>query len=599
MTTIRSTCLPRWSFRSRRSFTFATLWLATFALALFVVFRVPIASGFDLGFGERGDALIEMTILEHWRNVWAGVSPWNSGFYFHPYANTLGYNDGYFLYGLSYSIWRTLTDPFHADTLNILTFKAIGFVGAYALARRGLGWGRGAGLFVAAGFTIASNISLQAVHAQLQSVALLPVAMLLAIGCVHAEKGGRHGVARWMAVGLAVLMATWLMTSYYMAWFTIFSACLFVLCWAILSGHARPLAMLGLVRDHAATIAWGLGSFAVLILPFLAVYLPKLRETGGEGYYEMLGYLVTPVIDMVNVGPDNYLWGWLFRPLLALVHQVLPDDPALPGRVLRGEHEVGFPPLFCLLLVIGAWRVLRRHPVGKGAIPSIAWRAFALAMVVAWALTLQFWVASPWNLVFFLVPGAKGLRVVSRYQLWLTLPFLLIMVFAWRARMAELLRNRPWWGVAIVVLLMAENLSAETAAQLSRREQRAALDAIPPPPPGCASFYVVASRVGERTYINAELNALYPHNVDAMFLAEQWRVPTIYGFSTFNPPDWNFGNPLRADYDGRVARYVARHGLRQVCRLDMRQLQPWSKVYGRSTIITFLPLQGEGAGRQV
>jgi hypothetical protein len=83
-----------------------------------------------------------------------------------------------------------------------------------------------------------------------------------------------------------------------------------------------------------------------------------------------------------------------------------------------------------------------------------------------------------------------------------------------------------------------------------------------------------------------------------MFLAEQWRVPTINGFSTFNPPDWNFGNPLRADYDVRVARYVARHGLRQVCRLDMRQLQPWSKVYGRSTIITFLPLRG-GAGRQV
>ncbi|MEJ8631336.1 hypothetical protein P0F65_19025 [Sphingomonas sp. I4] len=186
-----------------------------------------------------------------------GVSPWDRGFYFHPYGDTLGYNDGYFLYGLSYSVWRMLADPFHADTLNILTFKAIGFVGAYALVRRGLGWGRGAGLFVAAGFTIASNISLQAVHAQLQSVALLPVAMLLAIACVRAEAGDRRRRARGMAVALAALMAAWLMTSYYMAWFTIFSACLFVLCWAILSDHARPSAMLGLVRDHAGTIAWG------------------------------------------------------------------------------------------------------------------------------------------------------------------------------------------------------------------------------------------------------------------------------------------------------------------------------------------------------
>ncbi len=136
---------------------------------------------------------------------------------------------------------------------------------------------------------------------------------------------------------------------------------------------------------------------------------------------------------------------------------------------------------------------------------------------------------------------------------------------------------RPLWGAAIVILLLAENLSAETAALLSRREQRAALDAIPSPPAGCRSFFVVAPRVNEPIYINTELNALYPHNVDAMFLAEQWRVPTINGFSTFNPPDWNFADPLAADYEARVARYVARHRLQGVCRLDMRRAQPWAR----------------------
>lgn len=579
MPAIRSEPAVRRSVQFLSSFPFGLIWLAVYALAVIIFLRVPIASGFDLGFGDRGDALIEMTILEHWRNVWAGVSAWNSTFYFHPYDGTLGYNDGYFLYGLSYSFWRLFADPFRADTLNILTFKTTGFVGAYALATRSLGWGRGAGLFVAASFTIASNIQLQAVHAQLQSVALLPVAMMLALACVRAEAAGRPARARLHAVALAALMAAWLMTSYYMAWFTLFSACLFVLCWAILSGHARPLAALRLVRAHAGTIAAGLGAFAVLILPFLAVYLPKLHETGGEGYDEMLGYLVTPTIDMINVGPDNYIWGWLFRPLIAWLHHLRPDDPALPGRVLRGEHEAGFPPFLCLLLIVAAWRIIRRGSLGEGPIPSVEWRAFTLAMIVAWVLTLQFWVLSPWNLVFFLVPGAKGLRAVSRYQLWLTLPFLLIVVFAWRVRLATLLRTRPWWGAAVVALLFAENLSAETAAQLSRREQRAALDAIPPPPPGCRSFHVVASRASEPVYLNAELNALYPHNVDAMFLAEQWRVPTINGFSTFNPPDWDFGEPLRADYDARVARYAARHGLRNVCRLDMRQARPWTRLW--------------------
>lgn len=79
-------------------------------------------------------------------------------------------------------------------------------------------------------------------------------------------------------------MAAWLMTSYYMAWFTIFSACLFLLCWGVMTGQARPAVAFGLVRRHAGTIAIGFAAFAVLILPFLIVYLPKMRETGARGW---------------------------------------------------------------------------------------------------------------------------------------------------------------------------------------------------------------------------------------------------------------------------------------------------------------------------
>lgn len=566
--------LPR---PSGRSWSGIALFMLAWALSMVIFFRVPIASGFDLGFGERGDALIEMTILEHWRNVWSGVSSWNSGFYFHPYSGTLGYNDGYFLYGIVYSLWRLVADPFHADTLNILTFKTIGFFAAYGLVARSLRWGRGAALLVASLWTIASNIHLQAVHAQLQSVALLPVAMMLAIGCVGAEGAGRHRAARVRAVGLAALMAAWLMTSYYMAWFTIFSACLFLSCWGVMTGQARPAAAWGLVRRHAGTIALGFGAFAVLILPFLIVYLPKMRETGGEGREDMLGYLVTPVIDMVNVGPGNYVWGWLLVPLHALVHHLLPDDPDLPRRVLGGEHEAGFPLAMVALLLVAAWRIVVPRRVGAAVAP-VTLRAFTLAMMIAWVLTLQFWYASPWLLVFELVPGAKGLRTVSRYQLWLTLPFLLVIVAGWRAQAARWRAMHPTWLAAIVALLVAENLSAETPAQLSRAEQRAALSAIPWPPRDCRVFYVTASRVAEPLYISEELHKLYPHNVDGMFLAEIWRVPTINGFSTFNPPDWNFGDPRAADYDARVRGYVQRHGLHRVCRLDMRRAQPWSRL---------------------
>jgi hypothetical protein len=104
------------------------------------------------------------------------------------------------------------------------------------------------------------------------------------------------------------------------------------------------------------------------------------------------------------------------------------------------------------------------------------------------------------------------------------------------------------------------------------------VSAIPPPPASCASFYAVATRRDEPLYLSTFKHQLYPHNVDAMLLAELWRVPTINGFSTFNPPDWNFASPLAADYDARITAYARRHGLRGLCRLDMRQARPWSRL---------------------
>ena len=177
--------------------------LASYAFAMALFFRAPILSGFDLGFGDRGDSIIEISLLEHWRNVLVHGSTWNLPAYFHPYGDTLGYNDGYFLYGLVYSFWRQFADPFHADTLNIFTFKTIGFAGTYALVARSLGWEKPIAILVAVLFTVASGLALRAGNAQLNSIGLLPIAAMLAIGMIGAERAGRHG--RAAALGAAVL----------------------------------------------------------------------------------------------------------------------------------------------------------------------------------------------------------------------------------------------------------------------------------------------------------------------------------------------------------------------------------------------------------
>jgi len=543
------------------------VWLA----AMLIAFRGPVWSGFDLGFSDRGDGIIEISLLEHWRNVLTGHSTWNTPIYFHPYTGTLGYNDGYFLYGLVYSFWRIWFDPFLSDTLNAATFKTIGFFASWWLVRRTLGWQPPVALLVAVLLTICNSMAIRAGHAQLQSVGLIPVAMILAIGAVRAEIAGMRLRARLTGVALALLMAVWLITTYYMAWFTLWFACVFVLCWLIASGNWRPGKALALLRAHGATLAICFAVFVIAVIPFLSVYLPKASESGGHGYWKMLGYLVTP-IDLVNTGPGNLLWGWINGGMRALLGQLAPD-PDLPRRVFGGEHESGFPVLLFVLAVTALWRVLRRR---VPADPVLF--AFAMAIAASWLLTLQLWVASPWGAVFHLVPGAKGLRVVLRYQIFLVLPVLLLVAAVHRHRLTTLLRERRAVAMGLVALLLVEQLNSYSAAQLSRSTYWTPLTEIPAPPAGCRSFYAVQTRIDEPLFINAGMHAKHPHNDDSMLLAQIWRVPTLGGYSTFQPRDWVFAGPLEPDYDLRVRHYIDTHALTGVCRLDVRDRQPWTRI---------------------
>ena len=548
---------------STRTWRGALAVMLTYAVAMLLFFRMVLASGFDRGFSDRADGMIEISLLEHWRSVLSGVSTWNVTNAFYPYPSTLGYNDGYFLYGLSYSFWRLFADPFLSDTLNLATFKTIGFFAAYALVARSLRWGRSAGLLVAFIFTNANGLMVQAGHAQLQSITLLPVAMILAVAIGRAEQERRRTAACVAAAGLAVVLAAWLFTAFYMAWFTIFFGATFIMCWLAIGDRWHPAALIRVVGRHR--LVWWVGgiAFAIAVVPFLAVYLPKVRETGGQAYPAVRDYLVLP-LDPLNVGSANYVWGWLVR---------LAGD-AMPG----GEHASGVPLLSFGLGAVGSWHVVVRRRAVGGETVGGAFRAFSAAILVCWLLTLRIGSVSAWALVYDFVPGAKGMRVVLRFQLFLILPLLLLIVGAWRRRAEDWATRRPLLLTATLALLVVEQFGGDVPVQVSRTRDGMALWSLPAPPPDCRSFYVVTARRDEPLYVDAARTALYPHNVDAMVLAEIWRLPTINGFSTFNPPDWNFADPRATDYDARVAAYEARHGLPRLCRLDAHAAAMWSRV---------------------
>ncbi len=522
-----------------------------------VVFHDQLRSGFTAVFGDRFDGLIETAILEHWSNVWRGLAPWQTPFYFAPYTGTLAYNDGLLLYGAPYAAFRQLgADPFLASELVNIVIRGLGFVAMHWLLHRILRLAPAWSLLGAVLFTLACNSATHADHAQWLTVALVPLFAGLVWRAVEAfDAAAYRRFQRWAAAA-SLLMGAWLLTAYYMAWFT-----LFLLAWVglltILTDPGNTLRRLrALTRPASLHLVAALALLQLAVAPFLWLYLPKARATGMHPRAEIF-YYTTNLLDLVHVAPGNPLLSAPDRLIQATLRPHGPDGI---------EHMTGLG-LLLFGLFVGACVTLWRSRAVSRAAPANA-RSVALiaaAAVIVWLLTIRFGAWSPWFWVDALVPGARGLRVVVRYQLVASAAVIPVVMWA---------LSRSRLPAAVLALLAAglvlEEINLRLPTNLDRPQEMAQLHAVPPPPPECRASFVSHARAAVPDTPLSALDAIYSHNVDAMLLSEWLRLPTINGYSTFNPPDWNFVGPERPDYLARVQAYARAHAIGGLCALDLR-----------------------------
>jgi hypothetical protein len=130
-------------------------------------FRNQISNGFTLLSGDRYDSIIILSIFEHWYNVARGLSRWSQTNYFYPVAGSLGYNDGYLIYGLIYACFRKMGfDPFIGYELVNVTVRLIDFQ-RFTWLLAGFWAQLGLGPLGAILFTISNNLFMHVLHPQL------------------------------------------------------------------------------------------------------------------------------------------------------------------------------------------------------------------------------------------------------------------------------------------------------------------------------------------------------------------------------------------------------------------------------------------------
>ena len=73
-----------------------------------VLTRFQLSNGFTVLAGDRYDAVISTTILEHWFRFFLGHVSWVDVGYYFPYEKSIAYTDAYFINGVFYTPFRLI-----------------------------------------------------------------------------------------------------------------------------------------------------------------------------------------------------------------------------------------------------------------------------------------------------------------------------------------------------------------------------------------------------------------------------------------------------------------------------------------------------------
>jgi hypothetical protein len=525
---------------------FLVLWTA------FLIMRVPVMSHFRRIAGDTLDGMLALAIEMHWGHVFNGTAlGWRTTNYFFPIRDTLGYNDSFFLHGTLLALVRFCG----ADILLGLqvvnwSFRAIGFVSMWALARRCFDWPSLVNVLAATLFVTANCYYPNAtVHAQFLACNLLPLLILLQAESFRAAAGGATYRFALLAAIFAALMGALLITSYYVSFFFILADSLVLILYVSILCPS-PLTFVSALRRWGGHAAMQLVLLALCCVPFLMIYLPKAAETGMHPFYEIALFSLRPT-DVINVGPYNLLWSHFYERALGLL------APKWEGALY---HQTGATPILFGLFLTGGWTLCHdRRGEWRRAILFAMWCSNLLLL----AVTIRWSGVWPWAWIYRFIPGSEGVRVISMIQLVLMIPTVLIacsvMAAVWRL---EQMRSV---FVLVAVLLLIEQINDYPVFNVDRPAENAFLVQVDHVPPSCRVFFAENSRPGP------DLNTWYRHNVDSMILAEISGIPTINGFSTFLPPHWNLVRPEGDEYLSNVHEWLASHAVTgPVCAVDFK-----------------------------
>jgi hypothetical protein len=506
---------------------------------IWIAFAPTISSG--LVQTDPGDTLLNHYILEHsWK--WLSDAGYSSAYWsppcFFPAEQTLAYSENLLGTAPIYWLARAYSGELAAYQFWMIAVAGLTYVAmAWTLGRFGVTHllaALGAGCF-AFGLPRVNQLC----HQQMLPSMFSPLAVYWLWQFLDVPTLGRIA----LTIALVTLQ---LLASVYLGWFLVVGLAVFTVS-VICLQPSRRMPIFQLVRHRYGS----LGLIAAIAAGvFVALFLPYVKANQGfhRSYRHEVALMLPSAASWLSPPPAS-LWANVLSPI---------EGP------LSHEHHLFPGAVFVLLLsaavVIG---LVRRR------LPPVAWVCLATAAVLM-LVSLRFGHMSAWHVVHSYVPGAQGIRAVTRI-------FAVVLLFGWIGSLiavSDWLRSKQQFATAAGAVLLLWGLAEQYQPNLP------AFDARP--------FFVETDRMASEmrgakaAYV--ELDPAAPYwtcQLAAMWAGLKANVPVVNGYSGRTPPGYpdeklsHDAAALSEWLNGREIRIIAAPRLVEETRCPIMPTKPW------------------------
>jgi hypothetical protein len=515
-------------------------------MGILMMFHPMIFSGFSRIQTDLGDTRLVNYFLEHGYQHALGFfrsNFWSPSF-FYPQSNVAAYSEVMIGVGPFYWILRLLGLP--ADTafqvwmveMSILNFILFAIFLKEVFKVKTISAAIGAFLF-AFGAPRASQL----MHQQMLP-AFYVVILFWAAFKIFESKASPSKRKVWIALFFfsTVLQCY---TGFYFAWF--FSVSLAMFLFGVILKKDKREKIVGLLKkEKKFLLMCGFGSL-VALSPFFNHYSAVKNEFGPRSFSEAKSMLLHFYV-WIYRGADSWLYFWMNE---------LP--PIKYFLAMEHEKRIGIGLVTSMVVFLGLKENKKKYPI----------KILIYVFTVWFLCTLIIYKKSIWGILYPVIPGAGAARAISRIGVF--------FLFIYGIAVSLWVDKRKWSGWIVLVVVMCILEQGTTTVSFDKLEVRNRVEKI-------QSLVVQMSRVKtcEAFYYQPLDNTsrYYVHQIDAMWASIQSGVPTLNGYSGYEPKGWELaGNTdenmklTNQDIERRIKSWV-----------DLKKLDPnricWIKSIG-------------------